>query len=251
MNMNEQNISEILIKRGNELLARPFEQVWFTGNAQADALLNDLDHYPHAFALACVMDRRIKAEKAWLIPYAFSMRLGSFEFADLERLSEERVRELFAEPQPLHWLREVMAVNFYRAVQRIARVYLGDASRIWAGTPSSATIVRRFLEFDGVGPKIATMAANILVRDFKIPVSEKISIDISSDVQVRRVFTRLGLTKEGASNEEIIYRARELNPTYPGIFDLSVWEIGRNWCRPRLPKCELCYMNNCCETASR
>jgi len=249
--MNEQDISEILIKRGNKLLARPFEQIQFTSNAQADALLNDLDHYPHAFVLACVMDRRIKAEKAWLIPHVFSMRLGSFEFPDLERLSEERVRELFAEPQPLHWLREVMALNFYRAVQRIARDYLGDVCGIWAGTPPSATIVRRFLEFDGVGPKIATMAANILVRDFKIPVSDKISIDISPDVQVRRAFTRLGLIREGASNEEIIYRAREMNPTYPGIFDLSAWEIGRNWCRPRLTECELCYMNTCCQTASR
>ncbi|MCJ7667884.1 MAG: iron-sulfur cluster loop [Anaerolineae bacterium] len=249
--MNEQKIREILIKRGNELLARPFEQVRFTGDAQADALLNDLDHYPHAFVLACVMDRQIKAERAWLIPHAFSTRIGSFEFRHLERLSKARVKELFTEPEPLHRFPEVMSANFYRAVQRIERDYFGDASGIWAGTSSSATIVRRFLEFDGVGPKIANMAANILVRDFKIPVSDKISIDISPDVQVRRAFTRLGLIREGASNEEITYRARELNPTYPGIFDLSVWEIGRNWCRPKLPECQLCYMNSCCQTTNR
>ncbi len=248
--MNEQDISKILIKRGTELLARPFEPVRFTGDAQADALLNDLADYPHAFVLACVMDRQIKAEKAWLIPYVFGKRLGSFEFSDFERVSEERVKELFTEPQPLHRFPEIMAANFYSAVQRIARDYLGDASDIWAGRPSSATIVRRFLEFDGIGPKIANMAANILVRDFKISVSDKISIDLSPDVQVRRVFTRLGLVREGASNEEIIYRARELNPTYPGIFDLSVWDIGRSWCRPKLPNCESCYMNIYCQTAS-
>ncbi|MFN8524828.1 MAG: hypothetical protein U0821_17160 [Chloroflexota bacterium] len=89
--------------------------------------------------------------------------------------------------------------------------------------PSSATIVRRFLQFRGAGPKIATMAANILVRDFKIPVSDRYSIDISADVHVRRVFTRLRLIGRDASDEELIYRARELNPAYPGVFDLPIW----------------------------
>ena len=155
-----------------------------------------------------------------------------------------------SKPEPLHRFPDVMANNFYSAVQRIAHEYSGNASAIWAARPGSATIVRRFLEFDGVGPKIATMAANILVRDFKIPVGDKFSIDISLDVQIRRVFTRLGLARQGASNEEFIYRARELYPTYPGIFDLSAWEIGRNWCKARAPNCEPCYMNLCCPTAN-
>jgi len=35
------------------------------------------------------------------------------------------------------------------------------------------------------------------------------------------VFQRLGFISRNASNEELIYSARELNPDYPGIFDLS------------------------------
>ena len=247
--MTHEAIRQTLVRRGEDLLSRPFKPVRFTGQQEADALLNDLDHYPHAFVLACVMDRQIKAERAWLIPYGFRTRLGSFEFADLQGLPLEKVISLMSKPEPLHRFPDVMANNFYAAVQRIASKYSGRASAMWAARPSSATIVRRFLEFDGVGPKIATMAANGLVRDFKIPVSDKISIDISPDVQVRRVFTRLGLITEGASNEELIYRARELNPMYPGIFDLSAWEIGRDWCRPKLPSCRECYMNACCPTA--
>jgi endonuclease III len=143
-----------------------------------------------------------------------------------------------------------MGTYVYSGVARIESVYAGDASRIWKGRPSSATIVRRFLEFDGAGPKIATMAANILVRDFKIPVSDKISIDISPDVHVRRVFTRLGFVEKDCSIESLVYTARELNPTYPGIFDLPAWEIGKNWCRPSVTECGACHLNNACASST-
>ena len=139
-----------------------------------------------------------------------------------------------------------MAENFYLATHRIHTEYGDDASKIWEGNPKSATVVRRFLRFHGVGIKIATMAANILVRDFKISLSDKLCIDISPDVQVKRVFARLGLINSNVTNEELIYCARELNPEYPGIFDLSAWEIGRKWCRPTNPTCDECYMESNC-----
>lgn len=247
--MAQPSIRDILIKRGEEILSQPFRPIVFARHQEADALLNDLDRYPHAFVLACIMDRQIIAEKAWMIPYEFKERLGSFEFTNLQALSLERVQRIMSNPKPLHRFPIVMSKNFFSAVQKIARVYSGKASNIWAGCPDSVTIVNRFREFDGVGPKIGPMAANILVRDFKIPIGNKNSIDISPDVHVRRVFTRLGLIVEGASNEELIFRARELNPTYPGVFDLPAWEIGREWCKPNKPNCPKCYMNGCCPTA--
>jgi endonuclease III len=163
-------------------------------------------------------------------------------------LSNKEVTALFVKAPPLHRLKGKMADVFYAAVQQIREQYSGDASRIWKERPSNATIVRQFLEFKGAGPKIATMAANILVRDFKIPVSDKHSIDVSVDVQVHRTFERLGLVREGAANEELIYAARELNPAYPGVVDLSVWEVGRSWCRPRTPECNKCYLQEHCPT---
>ena len=148
------------------------------------------------------------------------------------------------EPEPLHWFVETMANHFHSAVQRIMNNYAGDASRIWSDKPSSAEVVYRFLEFDGVGPKIASMAANILARDFKIPFSDYYSIDISADVHVRRVFSRLGLCAADATVEQVIYKARALYPEYPGIMDLPCWNIGRNWCRPRNTLCGDCYMHD-------
>ncbi len=146
----------------------------------------------------------------------------------------------------LHRFNDVMAVNFFSAIQLIHKKYQNNASNIWKEKPKSATVVRRFLEFKGVGVKIASMAANILAREFKVPLQDKICIDISPDVQVKRAFTRLGFISKNSTNDELIYCARELNPEYPGIFDLSSWEIGRNWCRPNNPDCENCYLKNLC-----
>lgn len=243
--MSKDKIIEILIKRGNELLKQPYKKVEFTDNDAANTLMSDLDQFPHAFVLACVMDRQIKAERAWLIPYKISQEIGSFEFKKLLQMDLASLTSLFKKKN-LHRFNETMAENFYHALRLIHEKYNDNAANIWADNPKSATIVRRFLEFKGVGVKISTMATNILARDFKIPMQDKLCIDISPDVQVKRVFIRLGFIGKEASNDELIYCARELNPQYPGIFDLSAWEIGRNWCRPKNQECKSCYLNEYC-----
>ncbi len=245
LNNTQEKIVEILIKRGKELLKKPYKKIEFTRNSDADNLLNDIKNFPHAFVLACIMDRQIKAERAWLIPYGISKQIGGFDFSNLLQLSLRKVKEIFKKKN-LHRFNDTMAEYFYYGIQKIRKDYNDDVSNIWKGHPKSATIVKRFLEFKGIGVKIATMAANILAREFKIPMSDYICIDISPDTHVKRVFKRLGFIFKNASNDELIYAARELNPEYPGIFDLSCWEIGRNWCKSRKPLCGSCYLNEYC-----
>jgi endonuclease III len=244
-------IRDRLVEHGRRL----FEGERFVGftkheaarNEAANALLNDLTGHPHAFVLACVMDRQVKAEKAWLIPYRLQQKLGGdFSIQRLALLTVPDVKKLMREPEPLHRFVDKMAGFFHAAVQWIVHQYNGDASRIWRDKPSSADLVYRFLEFDGVGPKIASMAANILAREFKLPFADHYSIDISADVHVRRVFGRLGLAANNASVEQLIFRARGLCPEFPGLMDLPAWEIGRQWCRPRNPRCAACYLGEKC-----
>jgi len=242
--MSKKKIIKTLIQKGNKLLLS-YSGEEFTQNPKANSLLNDLKRYPHAFVLASVMDRQIKAERAWLIPYRISEEIDGFGFSKLVSLKQKRIKEIFKRKK-LHRFNEVMAKNFYLAIQKIHRDYNNEASNIWKDKPKSATIVRRFLEFDGAGVKIATMAANILARRFKIPMRDHICIDISPDVHVKRVFKRLGLTSKNASNDELIYYARELNPKYPGVFDLPAWQIGRNWCHSKKPNCQKCSLNKYC-----
>lgn len=241
----QNKIVGILIERGNSLLNTPYKVVEFTKQPEVDTYLNDLANYSHAYVLACVMDRQIKAERAWIIPFRISEVIGSKSFEAFLELDQDNLRRIFDDNR-LHRFNSDMARFFFLAIRRIHDLYQDNASNIWSNNPNSATIVKRFLQFDGIGIKIATMATNILAREFKIPMKDHVCIDISPDVQVKRVFKRLGLMSLEAGNDVLIYTARELNPSYPGIFDLSCWEIGRNWCSPQKPKCDDCYLNGNC-----
>ena len=55
-------IRDILVTRGAELFAKQKQLIPLTSNFEANLLLNDLDHHPHAFVLGCLMDRQQSAE---------------------------------------------------------------------------------------------------------------------------------------------------------------------------------------------
>lgn len=236
-----------LIENGRSRLAAPIRSVPFTGIAVYDELLNDLAGHPHAFVFACLVDRQIRAELAWSVPGRVRERLGgTFELDTLARLSEDDWVELIRKPSVIHRLPETMANTLHLATRRIVEQWDGNAAAIWNDRPGSARLVRRFLAFHGAGPKIATMAANILVRDFHIDLADQRYIDISADIHVRRVMHRLGYVQANASVEDCIYAAREVSPAFPGIFDLALWEVGRSVCRPKSPACESCPLRELC-----
>lgn len=238
----------LLVKIGRERFDEPVgNAVHFVDDSEANQFLNDIVNFPHAYVLACCMDRQTKAERAWMIPARIMELLGDFSIEKLASVSLDEYKALFIQ-NSLHRFNDTMAEVFYKAVHRIMDEYYGNASLIWSDNPSSATVVYRFLKFDGVGIKIATMAANILARQFKVPFSDYCSIDVSPDIHVKRVMEKLGLVEPDSDNDLIIYKARELCPKFPGIIDFSLWEIGRTWCRPNDPKCENCIVNSACET---
>jgi endonuclease-3 len=243
---NLKALRDLLVAEGEVLLNQRPRGLSVGGDKDAAALINDLKFHPHAFLFGCLVDRQVRAERAWKVPATIRERLGSFEVADLHTLTEAQWLKLMRKPSPAHRLPEAMATVLFRATDRIVHQYEGDASLIWKRMPESATVVRRFLEFYGAGPKIATMATNILVRNFHVPLSDHRYIDISADVQVRRVMARLGFVNDGSNAEIVTWAARELNPHFPGIFDLPLWEIGREVCRPKIPLCGSCRMNRLC-----
>ena len=245
--MQNRKLVELAKKRFDETDS---QIVPFTNEIEIDQFLNDLKNYPHAYVLACLMDRQIKAERAWKIPYLIFKKLETFDITELYKLNLRDYSLLF-ESEKLHRFNNTMSEVFYSAIRQIKTRYEGDVSQIWQNNPSSASVVYKFLEFKGSGIKISTMAANILARQFKVPFSDYYSIDISPDVHIKRVLRRMGYVPENAENNMIIYKARELNPEFPGVIDFSCWEIGRTWCKPKNPNCKKCIVNDECKTYNK
>lgn len=227
MDLRQRELVKQLVKLGLEKVQAPKEFVTFgTGYDQAEELLNDLKNHPHQFVLACVMDRQISASRAWRIPYVVGRGAGGFSLKDYLDFGLEGTKAIFRS-ENLHRYNDIMANCFYSGAKRIQDVYGGDASKIWAEAPNSATSIRLFLEFEGVGIKIATMAVNLLVREFKIPFGDLSSIDVSPDSQVRKLLESYGLLRKDAKDQEIIYLAREIYPQYPGVIDYAAWRMGQ------------------------
>jgi endonuclease III len=104
----------------------------------------------------------------------------------------------------------------------------------------------RFREFEGISQKKGSMAVNILVRDYAIPVSGgKEDIDISYDVHVRRVLLRTGLVAKD-TEEDALRAARQLSPSYPGALDHPAWMIGQEFCHRSNPECSKCPLEGLC-----
>ena len=224
----------------------------------AHALVTDIERYPHAFVLACIADRRAPFKIAWGLPQRIREFAGGFEFERLARLPRSGWSSVLRSSG--HPLANAMERFLPAAIEYIGYRYDGDAARIWAAGSSGAAVVRRFLEFDGVGSKIANMAANILIRKHGVTLTKPMP-DIAVDTHVLRVFERLGLLRplahsglSSTSTKEkqqllVQLRARELRPAWPGELDWPVWQVGSKWCHARAPKCRCCDMRSVCPSA--
>ena len=237
----------LLVTIGKERFNNPERQsVHFVEDKIQNDFLNDIENTPQAYVLGCLMDRQMKSERAWSIPYRIKSIIGRFDIDNLASLTLDEYKNIF-DSNNLHRFNDTMAGVFHSAVNDIKTKYNGDASCIWSNIPSSAKVVYEFLQYKGCGKKLATMAANILARQFKVPFSDYYSVDISPDVHILRVMRRTGLVDANADLDSVIYKARELNPEFPGVIDFSCWEIGRTWCRPKHPNCEECIIRSECK----
>lgn len=156
-------IKLLLIEKSKKLFKEYKAIVHLVNNEKQNKFLNDLEKCPHVFVLACLMDRQINAERAWAIPYKIYKEVGTFNIYKLKEKGKEYYKELFNKNK-FRIYNNDMAEVFYNGICHIVDKYEGKADKIWNDSPSSATVVYRFLEFYGCGIKIATMAANILAR---------------------------------------------------------------------------------------
>lgn len=250
----EEIIKEILIKSSKQVLEEKeqFDSIAnksgqiFSGEENKRYENLTINNSPHLFVLCCLMERQMNAKKAWQIPLEVCTKTGRWSIDELSEISLDEMKKIF-EDNHLHRFNNKMAKVFFDAVERIKEQYDKDASKIWKGNLTSAEVVNRFLEFNGAGIKIATMAANILQRDFGVEFSGGLeAIDASPDVHVRRVLYRLGFTEDENNANMAVDVSKAINPKFPGLIDYPCWLWGQTYCDPQSPKCEQCPMAAVC-----
>jgi len=243
MENGKQKIAKVLTEFGAKFRKLNFErEKYFTPNLEADKLIWN---NPLAYLFAVILDQGMKAEKVWEIPYLLRQRLGHLDARKIANMPDEEIIAIFNQRPKLHRFPKTMALRVKKACQLLLEKYDGKAENIWNDNPRSDNLHRRFEEFDGIGQKKASMATNILVRDFGIDVKDERGIDISYDIHIRRVFLRTGLVEKDDMNL-MIRTARKLNPEYPGVLDNPCWIIGREYCHPKNPKCDKCPISRVC-----
>jgi len=251
----ETKVDEVFMKKklikkledyGYNQIKKPREKlIKFTDNQKWNKYLSDIEDHSHLFVLACLGDKRIKAKRAWEIPMKIGESIGGFDFDRYSNLSANQLKSLFRK-NSLHHFTDKVAFEYYEGINKIKVEYGGVAKRIWEDSMQSSSIVRKFLEFNGIGPKIAGMAVNILLRQFNLDIKDLQWIDISPDVHVVRVFKRAKLVRPEASNDEVVWKARELHSKYPGVLDIACYRYGKDYCKKRTPNCSECPLSNEC-----
>lgn len=241
--MSAEQVAELLAEFGRELEEEGAAQVGgsFSGSAEADRLLEESGV---AFLLGVLFTQGIPAERAWSAPYALLQRLGSLEPAFLAR-NAEAVRAAVQTKPMLHRFKETVPRWIVSAARRLEEEYGGDVSRIWPADAHVVEVTERLAAFDGIGRKKAVMATEILVRHFGIELRGRECGQVAYDIHVRRVFLRSGLAGED-SIAAIEAAATRWCPGSPGTLDLPAWLIGRQWCRPLRPTCDLCRLGSVC-----
>ena len=214
----------------------------FTDDPAADALVKS---DPNAFLIGVLFTQGIPAERAWAGPYLLERRLGHL---DLVRLTSERsaVADAVGRKPALHRFKVTLAGWISDAAERLLECWDGDASTIWPAGAHVLEVSERLSAFRGIGRKKAAMAVEILIRHFGVALAGSECGTVAYDVQVRRVFLRSGLVDHDTP-EDVAAAAAIACPSAPGSLDLATWLVGRQWCRPKAPKCDECPLGDVCE----
>ncbi len=203
---------------------------------------------PYAFCLAACLNRGMKVETVWAIPWEMKRLLGHLNPFRIDTMSLQAVGELVDRlPHRLRYYRDAP-----RTIKEITHLvvgrYAGKADRIWRG--QRAKDVRGvFLSVHGVGEGIAAMIVVLIdkagLRE-PFPPEDRAGMDVKPDVHVRRVLFRIGIA-QSSTIEAALDAARRLNPACPGDLNEPLWDIGRTFCHAFGPRCSCCPITKYCK----
>ena len=126
----------------------PPDQLPFTGNADADALLAT---DPLALLIGFALDQQVTVQKAFSGPFELRRRIGTLDAAAIASMDPEALETAFRTPPALHRFPGNMARRVRDLCAAIADGYGGDASRVWTGAADAKDLVARLMGLPGIG----------------------------------------------------------------------------------------------------
>lgn len=201
----------------------------------------------YAFCIATCLDRGAKADNIWTIPYDIYKILDHLDPFRIHKMSIDELDALFNQlPRKPRYINDA-PYTIKKLTEIVVNDYYGKASNIWEGKKASS-VKKTFMSIHGVGNGIANMAVLLIEKAYVIRFGDldRPRMDIKPDVHTMRVLFRLGMSDD-QTEAEAIRVARRMHPEFPGELDAPLWIIGRRWCHPNNPLCELCPMNQICQ----
>lgn len=238
--MNIQQITQKLIDFGKSVSS---EELFPTVIPEAAGLvISD----PYAFAIGVCLDRGIKAEIIWTIPYDIKQELGHLDPQIIYQMTLGEIADLFSRlPRRPRYVNDAPK-TIHQLTQIVIEECGGNAAKIWNGK-RAVQVNRTFTSIHGVGPGIANMGVLLIEAAFGIHFDDldRKRMDIKPDVHTKRVLYRLGVSN-AETEQAALDATRRMNPSYPGELDGALWGIGRKWCFASNPDCNNCIMMNFC-----
>ena len=206
------------------------------------------------FLLSCIANRGINVERSQAIAAEISTRLserfGSTDLIEgLVSAGVEGTHEVMAIQPMLHRWNHEMAKSFVAMAERLTTDYSGDARNIWTASPlqpmSGRQLLERLKSFRGISDKLANLCLRTLCISGVegVVLSDGIeSLEMPVDVHSSRVFRRLGLVSENATQREVMKAARRIATKYghpAATMDGSFW-LGYSGVCSTEPDCENC-----------
>jgi uncharacterized HhH-GPD family protein len=150
--------------------ARP-DQLHFTGNDEADALLAS---DPFALLVGFALDQQVPVPTAFSGPLKLKQRLGTLDPGKIAATDPARVLEAFREKPAIHRFPGAMAERTQQLARVVEEEYDGNASRLWSGAADGDDLRARIGALPGFGEMKIKALGSVLAKRFGVEVAQDI-----------------------------------------------------------------------------
>jgi uncharacterized HhH-GPD family protein len=139
--------------------------LYFTGNAEADALLDD----PMALLIGFALDQQVTVPTAFSGPLKIKQRVGTL---DAHTLATTDLEPVFREKPAVHRFPGSMAKRVQDLAAVVDEDYGGNAERVWTEAADGTDLRRRISALPGFGEMKLKSLAAVLAKRFDVEVAQ-------------------------------------------------------------------------------